>query len=413
MAKKVIVIGGGAAGIIAAGRAAELGADVALLEKMPQLGIKISITGKGRCNLTSGEEMDKFIEAFGPTGKFLINAFAKFFSEDLIDFFESIGIKTVQERGKRIFPLSGSAKDIVKALIIYLNKQGVKINTKTAVKEILTKDNKVIGVDTNKGIFNGDAVILATGGASYPQTGSTGDGYSMAKRLGHTIIPIRPALVPIEVKEAYVKDLQGLALNNVSVYVCLDGNIIAEALGEMLFTHFGLSGPIILTLSKAIVDSLPKGKVEVSIDLKPALSKEKLELRFLRELKEHGNKNIDNMLKNLLPQSMIPVFIKLVSISHDKKVHQITQKERIEIINLLKDMRFTITRHRPLDEAIVTAGGVSIKEIDPKTMESKIIKNLFICGEVLDVDAKTGGYNLQAAFSTGWAAGAAAAICKT
>ena len=412
MAKKVIIIGGGAAGIIAAGRAAELGADVALLEKMPQLGIKISITGKGRCNLTSGEDMDKFIEAFGSTGKFLINAFAKFFSEDLIDFFESIGVKTVQERSKRIFPLSGSAKDIVKALVIYLNKQGVKINTNTAVKEILTQDNKVIGVDTNKGIFHGDAVILATGGASYPQTGSTGDGYAMAKRLGHTIIPIRPALVPLEVKEAYVKDLQGLALNNVTASVCLDGKVIAEAFGEMLFTHFGLSGPIILTLSKTIVDSLPKGKVEVSIDLKPALSKEKLDLRFLREIKEHGNKNIDNLLKNLLPQSMIPVFIKLAGISHDKKVHQITQKERTEIINLLKDMRFAITRHRPLDEAIVTAGGVSIKEIDPKTMESKIIKNLFICGEVVDVDAKTGGYNLQAAFSTGWAAGAAAAICK-
>jgi predicted Rossmann fold flavoprotein len=409
MVKKVIVVGGGAAGIMAAGRAAEFGADVALLEKMPQLGIKISITGKGRCNLTSSEDMDKFIEAFGPTGKFLINAFAKFFSQDLIDFFESIGVKTILERGKRIFPLSGSAKDVVKTMTMYLNKEGVKILTDTTVKKILIQDNKAVGVDTNKGTFYGDAVILATGGASYPQTGSTGDGYDMAKKLGHTIVPIRAALVPLEVKEGYIQDLQGLSLNHVNASVYLDGKKIAEAFGEMLFTHFGLSGPIILTLSKTVVDSLAKGKVEVSLDLKPALSREKLDARFLREIKEHSNKNFDNMLKNLLPQSMTPVFIKLVGIPHDKKVHQITQEERTDLSALLKDMRFTITRARPLEEAIVTAGGVSTKEIDPKTMESKIVKGLYICGEVVDVDAKTGGYNLQAAFSTGWVAGTMAA----
>lgn len=409
MVKKVIVVGGGAAGIMAAGRAAEFGADVALLEKMSQLGIKISITGKGRCNLTSGEEMDKFIEAFGSTGKFLINAFAKFFSQDLIDFFESIGIKTILERGQRIFPLSGSAKDVVKTMTMYLNKEGVKILTDTTVKKILIQDNKAVGVDTNKGTFYGDAIILATGGASYPQTGSTGDGYDMAKKLGHTIVPIRAALVPLEVKEDYIQDLQGLSLNHVNASVYLDGKKIAEAFGEMLFTHFGLSGPIILTLSKTVVDNLAKGKVEVSLDLKPVLSREKLDARFLREIKEHSNKNFDNMLKNLLPQSMIPVFIKLVGIPHDKKVHQITQKERMDLIALLKDMRFTITRARPLQEAIVTAGGVSTKEIDPKTMESRIVKGLYICGEVMDVDAKTGGYNLQAAFSTGWVAGTMAA----
>ena len=409
MSKKVIVIGGGAAGIMAAGRAAELGADVTLLEKMKSPGIKISITGKGRCNLTSGEEMDKFIEAFGSTGKFLINAFAKFFSQDLIDFFESIGVKTILERGKRIFPLSGSAKDVVKTMTMYLNKEGVKILTDTTVKKILIQDNKAVGVDTNKGTFYGDAVILATGGASYPQTGSTGDGYDMAKKLGHTIVPIRAALVPLEVKEGYIQDLQGLSLNHVNASVYLDGKKIAEAFGEMLFTHFGLSGPIILTLSKTVVDSLAKGKVEVSLDLKPALSREKLDARFLREIKEHSNKNFDNMLKNLLPQSMIPVFIKIVGIPHDKKVHQITQKERMELIALLKDMMFTITKSRPIEEAIVTAGGVSTKEIDPKTMESKIVKGLYICGEVIDVDAKTGGYNLQAAFSTGWVAGTMAA----
>lgn len=409
MAKKVIVIGGGAAGIMAAGRAAELGADVALLEKMPQIGIKISITGKGRCNLTSGEDMDKFIEAFGPNGRFLRNAFARFFSDDLIDFFESIGVKTMLERGMRIFPLCGSAKDVVKALAMYLNKQGVKVTADTEVKDILVKDGKATGVDTSKGVFHGDAVILATGGASYPETGSTGDGYDMTKKLGHTIIPIRPALVPLEVKEDYVKELQGLALNHVTASVYLDGKKTAEAFGEMLFTHFGLSGPIILTLSKTVVDSLAKGRVEVSIDLKPAISREKLDLRFLREIKEHSNKNFDNLLKNLLPQSMIPVFVKLVGIPHDKKVHQITQKERTGLIALLKDMRFTITKSRPLKEAIVTAGGVSTKEIDPKTMESKIIASLYICGEVMDVDAKTGGYNLQAAFSTGWVAGTMAA----
>ena len=409
MVKKVIVVGGGAAGIMAAGRAAEFGADVALLEKMPQLGIKISITGKGRCNLTSGEEMDKFIEAFGSTGKFLINAFAKFFSQDLIDFFESIGIETILERGQRIFPLSGSAKDVVKTMTMYLNKEGVKILTDTTVKKILIQDNKAVGVDTNKGTFYGDAVILATGGASYPQTGSTGDGYDMAKKIGHTIVPIRAALVPLEVKEGYIQDLQGLSLNHVNASVYLNGKKIAEAFGEMLFTHFGLSGPIILTLSKTVVDSLAKGRVEISIDLKPALLREKLDARFLREIKEHSNKNFDNILKNLLPQSMIPVFIKLVGIPHDKKVHQITQKERMDLIALLKDMRFTITKSRPIEEAIVTAGGVSTKEIDPKTMESRIVKGLYICGEVVDVDAKTGGYNLQAAFSTGWVAGTMAA----
>ena len=409
MVKKVIVVGGGAAGIMAAGRAAEFGADVALLEKMPQLGIKISITGKGRCNLTSSEDMDKFLEAFGPTGKFLINAFAKFFSQDLIDFFESIGVNTMLERGKRIFPLSGSAKDVVKAMTMYLNKQGVEILTDITVKKIVIQDNKAVGVDTTKGTFYGDAVILATGGASYPQTGSTGDGYDMAKKLGHTIIPIRAALVPLEVKEGYIQDLQGLSLNHVNASVYLNGKKIAEAFGEMLFTHFGLSGPIILTLSKTVVDSLAKGRVEISIDLKPALLREKLDARFLREIKEHSNKNFDNILKNLLPQSMIPVFIKLVGIPHDKKVHQITQKERMDLIALLKDMRFTITKSRPIEEAIVTAGGVSTKEIDPKTMESKIVKGLYICGEVMDVDAKTGGYNLQAAFSTGWVAGTMAA----
>ncbi|OGQ35173.1 MAG: FAD-dependent oxidoreductase, partial [Deltaproteobacteria bacterium RIFCSPLOWO2_01_FULL_42_9] len=274
MTKKIIVIGGGAAGIMAAGRAAELGADVILIEKMPKVGIKISITGKGRCNLTSGEEMDKFIEAFGPNGRFLINAFARFFSEDLINFFESIGVRTAIERGKRVFPLSGSAKDVVNALEIYLNKQGVQILPNTSVKGIIAQDNRAVGVDTNKGIFYGDAVILCTGGASYPKTGSTGDGYDMAKKIGHTIIPIRAALVPLEVKEAYIKDLQGLALNHVTASVYLDGEKIAEAFGEILFTHFGLSGPIILTLSKTVVDSLAKGTVEISLDLKPAISKE-------------------------------------------------------------------------------------------------------------------------------------------
>src|SRR3989304_5885365 len=273
-----------------------------------------------------------------------------------------MGVNTMLERGKRIFPLSGSAKDVVKAMTMYLNKQGVEILTDITVKKIVIQDNKAVGVDTTKGTFYGDAVILATGGASYPQTGSTGDGYDMAKKLGHTIIPIRAALVPLEVKEGYIQDLQGLSLNHVNTSVYLNGKKIAEAFGEMLFTHFGLSGPIILTLSKTVVDSLAKGLVEISIDLKPALLRAKLDLRFLREIKEHSNKNFDNILKNLLPQSMIPVFIKLVGIPHDKKVHQITQKERMDLIALLKDMRFTITKSRPIEEAIVTAGGGSKKK---------------------------------------------------
>jgi predicted Rossmann fold flavoprotein len=406
----VIVVGAGASGMMAAGRAAEMGALVLLLEKMPRAGLKLGITGKGRCNLTNQGDIQLFLESYSPDGRFLRNCFARFFNQDLMNFFEQRGVPLVVERGGRVFPKSNRALDVVSALLAYLKKNRVTLVKEHPVQEILVQSGKVEGIKSPKGTFKARAVILALGGASYPGTGSTGDGYRLAQQAGHTIIPIRPCLVPLVIKEAWVKGLQGLSLKNVTASIYINGRKGPSEFGEMLFTHFGISGPIILTLSGRVVDRLKEGRVEISINLKPALTPEQLDERLKRELKAHHLKGLQSVLKFLLPGRMIPVFLELVRIPGEKKGNQISAEERLRIKTFLTDWRMTVTGPRPLEEGIITAGGVHLKEVDPKTMESKIVKGLFLCGEILDIQGKTGGYNLQAAFSTGWVAGESAAI---
>ena len=405
----VIVIGAGASGMMAAGRSAEMGARVLLLEKMPRAGLKLGITGKGRCNLTNQGDIQSFMESYSPDGRFLRNCFARFFNQDLIHFFEQRGVPLNVERGGRIFPKSNRALDVVSALMTYLKENKVTLVKEYPAKEILVQSGKVEGVKSPMGIFKSPTIILAAGGASYPRTGSTGDGYRLAEKAGHTIVPIRPYLIPLVIKDAWVKELQGLSLKNVSATILVDGRKEPSEFGEMLFTHFGISGPIILTLSGRVVDILKEGRVEISINLKPALFPEQLDERLKRELKAHHLKGLQAILKLLLPNRMIPIFLALVNIPGEKKGNQISAEERLRMKTLLTDWRMTVTGARPLEEAIITAGGVDLKEVNPKTLESKIVKGLFLCGEVLDIQGKTGGYNLQAAFSTGWVAGESAA----
>ena len=392
---------------MAAGRAAEQGSRVLLLEKMGRVGVKLSLTGKGRCNLTNGGDLPTFIASFRHNGKFLYNVFSRFFNDDLFSFFTSRGLPLIEERGRRVFPASNRAQDVVRVLRGYANSQGAKIRIHSPVREILADDRRIIGVRTDSGPFEAGKVILAAGGASYPQTGSSGDGFKMAEKLGHTIQRIRPALVPLEVKEPYVRDLQGLGLKNVKIRLVSEGRKAGEEFGEMLFTHFGVSGPIILTLSGLAVDRLPSDRVDLSIDFKPALSPEQVEARLAREFQRHNRKQILNILPTLLPRRMIPIFIQKSGISPAIKGNEVRSDERKRLMHLIKDWRLTVTSPRPIEEAIITAGGVSVQEIHPSTMESKIIPGLHFCGEIIDVDGKTGGYNLQAAFSTGWVAGEA------
>ena len=405
----IIVIGGGASGLMAAGRAAELGARVLLLEKMGRVGIKLALTGKGRCNLTNGGDLSTFIESYRHNGKFLYNVFSRFFNDDLIAFFEKRGLTTVEERGRRIFPASNRASDVVRVLREYDSSSGVQTRLHTPVKEILQEKGRVVGIKTDSEVLGASRVILATGGASYSRTGSAGDGYRMAEIMGHSIQPIRPSLVPLETEEGYVRDLQGLSLKNVRVALYSSGRKAEEEFGEMLFTHFGISGPIILTLSGLAVEEMFRGKVEISIDFKPALSREQVERRLLREFEAGARKKILNIMGTLLPQRMIPIFLRKAGIGPEKKGAEIRVEGRRRIADLLKDWRVPLKRARPLEEAIITAGGVTVKEIHPSTLESRIVRGLYFCGEVIDIDGKTGGYNLQAAFSTGWAAGEAAA----
>jgi predicted Rossmann fold flavoprotein len=417
--RKVIVVGGGASGLMAAGQVAGLGAETLLLEKMYRPGRKLRITGKGRCNLTNVASISEFILRFGPNGRFLRQAFSRFFISDLIAFLEQLGVRTVTERGGRVFPASDQAQDIVDALVNWVRKSGVNIRTRSRVVELLLKGKRVAGVrderssagpDSGKEIHKADAVILATGGASYPATGSTGDGYRLAESVAHTIVPIRPSLVPLETAGDVAPRLQGLSLRNVAIRVWVDGRKQAEAHGEMLFTHFGLSGPIILSLSRQIVDALHMGrKVVLSIDLKPALDQGKLDARLLRDISGHGRKHFPSLLKELLPAKLVPICVDLTRIPADRLGHQITAQERKRLRLWLKDFRLEVTGHRPFTEAIVTAGGVYTREVDPRTMASRLVEGLYFCGEVLDMDADTGGYNLQAAFSTGWLAGRSAA----
>jgi len=412
--RRVIVVGAGAAGLMAAGQAIEMGAETLLLEKMNRPGRKLRITGKGRCNLTNVVPLPKFIERFGPNGRFLRQAFSRFFAPDLVAFFESLGVPTDTERGGRIFTASSQAQDVVDALVHWVTKQGVDLRTSAPVERLLVEEGGVTGVQlsqaTSGQIHRADAVIVATGGASYPGTGSTGDGYRLASAVGHAIIPIRPALVPLETAGDVAPRLQGLSLRNVAITLWVDEKKQADAFGEMLFTHFGLSGPMILYLSKQVVDALHADqRVRISIDLKPGLDPKKLDQRLLRDLDRYGKQQFHNLLKRLLPSSLIPVCIDLTGIPADKVGHQITAKERDRLRTWLKDFSLEVTGHRGFDEAIVTAGGVDLREIDPRTMGSRLVDGLHFAGEVLDLDANTGGFNLQAAFSTGWLAGRAAA----
>lgn len=405
----VIVVGGGAAGMMAAGRAGECGARTLLLEKMPRLGTKVRITGKGRCNLTNIASREVFISHFGSQGRFLNNAFGRFFSEDLRALLERFGVPTKVERGGRVFPLSDQALDVVIALERYMRTNRVEIRLNTPARGLILRDNAIAGVRTDAGPIAGRTVILAAGGMSYPGTGSTGDAYPWLEALGHTIHPLRPALVPLETQEPWSHALAGLTLRNVRVTLLVNGQKRHSQFGEMLFTHFGVSGPIILSMSTLAVDALAEGCVQISIDLKPALRDEELDARLQRELDAHGRQAIKTIAKNLLPQRLIPPVLELAGIPPDKVAGQITAAERRRLAGVLRDLRLTVTGSRSFREAMVTAGGVDVNEVDPRTMESKLVKGLYIVGELLDVHADTGGYNLQAAFSTGYVAGGAAA----
>ncbi len=403
---KVIVIGGGPAGIMAAGIAAGRGRDVVLLEKNSKLGKKLLISGKGRCNITNDTDVEGLIENTPGNGNFLYSAFYTFSNQDLIDFFNQKGLRTKVERGGRVFPESDSSRDVLNTLMDFLKSNGVKINTEAMVTEILVQDNKVTGVRlSDRSIIEAESVILAVGGMSYPGTGSTGDGYDMVRKLGHTVTPLKPSLVPLITQEEWVKDLQGLSLKNVSVsFRNRNGKEIYNDFGEMIFTHFGVSGPVILSASRHLL-SYDFKNIEMSLDLKPALTLEKLDERVQRDFDKYSRKQYKNSLDDLLPQKFIPVIIELSEINPEKPVHQITKEERKRLVTLLKSLKITVIGARPIKEAIVTAGGVKTSEINPSTMESKKIGGLFMAGEVIDVDAYTGGFNLTIAFSTGYLAG--------
>lgn len=412
--KKVLVIGAGPAGMMAAIQAARNGADVTLIEKNSRPGRKIMITGKGRCNVTNASAISEFLENISANREFLYSAFKRFSNKDLMAFFEEAGVPLKVERGERVFPLSDKASDIVDALKRELGRNRVKVTYGQQVIEILTMNGKVSGARTKDSIFPADSAIIATGGASYPATGSTGDGYRLALVLGHSVVDPEPALVPLEAAEKWVKDLRGLSLRNVKATLEHNEKVTASEFGEMLFTHFGVSGPIILTLSGKAVKLLKegRGKVNLSIDLKPALNPEEMERRLIRDFEKFSRKQYRNALGELLPKMLIPVIVHLSGIEETKFVNQITEEERDRLARLLKDVRLTLTKARPIEEAIVTAGGVSVKEVNPKTMESKIIPGLYFAGEVLDLDANTGGFNFQIAFSTGYAAGTASAFTE-
>lgn len=419
---KVVVIGGGPAGMFAAIAAAENGHQVILLEKNEKLGKKLYITGKGRCNITNSSDMEVLFSSVMTNAKFLYSAFYAYDNQSVIDFFEKAGLAVKNERGNRIFPVSDHSSDVIAALNRVLREKKVEVRLHAEVDRVLYEvyeeeaeageknkkapRNIVRGVVLkNREQIQADAVILATGGFSYKATGSTGDGYRFAEEMGHKVTELRPSLVPFNTKEEYVKDMQGLALKNVTVRIYKDKKLLYDEFGEMLFTHFGVSGPLILTASAMIPTKYIKEPLRMEIDLKPALSEEQLDKRVLKDFEEAKNKQFKNSIGKLFPTKMIPVILELSSIDPDKKVNEITKEERMQFVRLVKAFPMTLNGLRDFNEAIITKGGIKVGEVNPSTMESKIAKNLYICGEVLDLDALTGGFNLQIAWSTGYLAG--------
>lgn len=415
---KIIVIGGGPAGMMAAITASQGGHQVILLEKMKSLGRKLLITGKGRCNITSSLGMDEFIKNTPGNGKFLYSCFQNYTNEDIIQFLKEEGLEIKEERGNRVFPVTDKSQDVLKCFTKKLKEQEITIRYDTKVTKLLVEQNeegnKIVGVETNYGKIEADKIILATGGKSYPLTGSTGDGYNLAREVGHTITEIKPSLVPLEAYDKETcKALQGLSLRNVAIKL-VDTDVekeIYKDFGEMLFTHFGVSGPTILSASahlvryKQIEEKLNKQQISLTIDLKPALTEEKLDERVVRDFQSMPNKQFKNGLDKLLPQKMIPIIIEKSGVHLNKPINAVTKEERRKLVKLLKNFTVTVKGFRPIEEAIITSGGISIKEINPKTMQSKKVQGLYFAGEIIDVDSYTGGFNLQIAYSTGYTAG--------
>lgn len=403
---KVLIIGGGAAGMMAAITAAGNGHDVYVFEKNEKLGKKIFITGKGRCNVTNAGTMEELFASVVSNPKFLYSAFYGFNNEQTMDFFEKLGVRLKIERGNRVFPVSDHSSDIIRGLEKEMERLGVKIFLNSEVSELNINAGKIAGIFLKNGKkFSAEALIVATGGISYASTGSTGDGYRFAENSGHRLVECLPSLVPMEVKEWYAKELQGLSLKNVTAAIYDGKKKLYEEFGEMLFTHYGVSGPIIISASSYIGKKLQKKELKLVIDLKPALDPDQLDQRILRDFEENKNRQFKNSADRLFPAKLTPIMIELSGISPEKRVHDITREERRHFVELIKNFEMTLTGLRGYNEAIITKGGVSVKDIDPGTMESKRVKGLYFAGEVLDLDALTGGYNLQIAWSTGYAAG--------
>lgn len=409
--RKVLVVGGGAAGMMAAVTAARNGGEVLLIEKNEKLGKKLFITGKGRCNITNSADIEDLFSAVVSNPKFLYSGFYSLTNDQVIDFFEGLGVKTKVERGGRVFPESDHSSDVIRALEQEMKRLGVEVSLQSEVKEILTGEGRAKGVLLSSGKkLYGDAVIIATGGISYPSTGSTGDGYRFARSCGHKVTDLFPSLVPMEVKEWYAKELMGLSLRNIEIRITDGKKSLYEEFGEMLFTHYGVTGPVILSASSIVGKLLKERELKLHIDLKPALTEEQLDKRVLREFEANHNRQFKNAVDNLFPTKLKPVVIELSGIPEEKKVNEITKEERKHFVHLIKDFNMTLTGLRGYNAAIITKGGVSVKEIDPGAMESKLVKELYFAGEVLDLDAVTGGYNLQIAWSTGYLAGLSAGV---
>ena len=397
-----VVIGGGAAGMLCSAAAAERGLNVILLEPNKILGRKLRITGKGRCNVTNNCDIKEFLNNIPGDGRFLYSALNRLSPRDTMERFEGLGLRLKTERGNRVFPVSDNANDVAGALQRYMNRAGVRV-VHSSARHILTEDSAVTGVETSDGVIECRAAVICTGGLSYPLTGSTGAGYSMARELGHTVTPTRPSLVPLESDDDYCAEMQGFSLKNVTLSAYEDDKLIYKELGEMLFTHFGVSGPLVLSASSHM-RRFGEAKYELRIDLKPGLDEKKLDARLLRDFEKYANRDYANSLGDLAGKTMIPVLVRLSGIPAETKVNSITREQRHELLKLLKSFPVSITGPRPIDEAIVTSGGVSTKEIDPRTMQSKLVGGLYFAGEVMDLDAYTGGFNLQIAWSTAYVA---------